>query len=396
MIATAVQLAGEIVPSPERVFERYRVARECKLFEKKFLYHSFGPAGKTWIDFGCGTGEIATRLSIGCQEFTRPGEQAESAGRRVVITGAAGFVGGYLADRLLQQGCEVLALDNLFNGRREHVPAEAWFEYIDLGTADESRIVSVVRDFDPDILIHLASIHYIPYCLEHPAETFLSNVRSTEVLLRAVQYCKRCRFLLASSADVYETSDQVHSEDEPVCPRNVYGLSKVLAEQLLAFGCRTNTRLSGTVLRFFNIYGPRDTTPHILPRAIELVTNPFGSEIRLGYLGGSRDFIHVFDVVDAIVASLEHQHCGCEVFNIGTGTSTGIRQAVQMIQEFTGDHRSLVEVQSQFRPFDRKTLAADIRKITSRLDWRPQIGFREGLEQLLVQMNIPLAAYAVA
>ena len=202
--------------------------------------------------------------------------------------------------------------------------------------------------------------------------------------------------MLASSADVYDTSDHDHFEGEPLCPRNPYGLSKVLAEEIVAYGCRKNPHLNASILRFFNVYGPRDTTPHIIPRAIELVTNPLLNEVRMGYLGGSRDFVHVSDAVEAILMCIEQASSGCEVFNVGTGVATSICRVVQIIQELTGDHKPVAEVQSQFRCFDRKSLTADIRKITSQLGWYPRIKLSQGLERLLVEMNLILPAKGVA
>jgi len=313
-----------------------------------------------------------------------------------LVTGGAGFVGGHLVDRLLGLEHQVLVMDNLFAGRREHVPRQAYFEEIDLGSADESRIFALVREFCPDYVVHLAAIHHIPYCLAHPGEVFASNVRSTDVVVRALEGLPTRKVVATSTGDVYPVTDAEHPETERPAPSNAYGLSKLLMEEIVACACRVNANLSGIILRLFNVYGTRETNSHVIPRIIELLHNRDLTEIRMGYLGGTRDFVHVFDVVSAICAALFRSSGKFDTFNVGTGIPTPIRVVLDCLMQAADDHRPVIEDEARFRSFDRKSLTANIAKIRGELGWQPAISVQEGLVPLLHEHDVAVSAAAAA
>lgn len=309
---------------------------------------------------------------------------------KIVVTGGAGFIGGYLVPKLLSLGYQVLVVDNLYSGRREYVPAQADFVHLDLARADESAVFDVFRDFCPDAVIHLAAIHFIPHCVANPAETFLANVRSTDVIARALRQLPTKKLIAASTGDVYPSFDWAHRETETPGPNNPYGLSKFLLEQVIADAAKTNPSLSCIALRLFNVYGPRDTNPHVIPRIIELLRNPL-SELRLGTMDTTRDFIHVHDVVKAICIALDHNSQKYDVFNVGTGRATSIRDVLTILLQAAGDNRCAVQDKSLQRDYDRLSLTSDIRKITGVMGWQPIIALEEGLNSL-VRQSVVLAS----
>ena len=301
----------------------------------------------------------------------------------VVVTGAAGFIGGHVTDRLLAQGHAVLALDNLSFGRREYVAQGAEFWLVDLGEVTDAAFKERIVSFGPDCVVHLASIHFIPYCISHPERTFLSNVRSTDLIARTVAQCRSVRKILAASTmDVYPPSDVPHKETDAPSPRNVYGLSKLLTEHIIRFAVETTDQLAGVCLRLSNVYGPRETNPHLIPDALQRITSHGDPEIRMGYLGGTRDFIHVFDVVDALFSCLFQDTGRFQLFNVGTRRPTAVRQVVEILRDELGDSRPIVEDRSELRTFDRMSLTPDISRATTQTDWRPTTTIEEGLRSL--------------
>ncbi len=304
--------------------------------------------------------------------------------QKIVVTGGAGFIGAHLVPRLLSDGYEVLVVDNLYSGRREHVPERADFVDLDLARADESTVFEVFRDYCPAAVIHLAAIHYIPHCVANPAETFLANVRSTDVIARALRSIPTNKLIAASTADIYPVGERAHTESETPSPNNPYGLSKFLLEEIVAGAARSNPHLSCVALRLFNVYGPRDTNPHVIPRIVERLCSS-APEIRIGATDTTRDFVHVADVVQAICTALVHDSGKYDVFNVGTGLATSIRQVLQMLLHAAGDPRKVVQDTDLLRAYDRPALISDITKIGRVLKWRPTIALEQGLAQLVRQ-----------
>jgi UDP-glucose 4-epimerase len=316
---------------------------------------------------------------------------------KILVTGAAGFIGGHLTDRLLEGGHRVLALDNLSFGRRSHVADAAELWVVDLGEAQESDLVDRVLAFDPQYAVHLAAIHFIPYCMTRPEETFASNVRGTAVLMRALVSCSNLeKVVVASTMDVYSPSDRIHLEADTPSPRNVYGLSKLLTEQIVSYYATTSEHLSAVCLRFANVYGPRETNPHLIPDTLQRLASKTEPTIKMGYLGGERDFIHVMDVVAGICGCLFAETGKYNVFNLGTGVTTPVRRVIEILRSAYGDDRPIVEDRAKLRSFDRKSLTPDISKIQKAIGWEAKIPIEEGLRALARIALSPEAAASVA
>jgi UDP-glucose 4-epimerase len=302
---------------------------------------------------------------------------------KTLVTGGAGFIGSHVTDELVALGHDVLVIDNLFAGRREYLNPKAQFEHIDMATVPDREWISLVQAFNPDHVVHLAALHYIPYCMAHPEQTFATNVRGTELLVRSLEGLSVLKLVAASTLDVYGIEDVTHVETEVSAPCNVYGLSKSLTESLMAYAARTIHGLSAASLRFSNAYGPRETNPHLIPRVIELLGNDLLPELRMGYLDGTRDFVHVSDVARAVVAVLLADTAKYDAFNVATGRQTSSREVIRILQKAFGDTRAVIEDRTQFRKFDRQSLAADITKIREEVGWAPRIPVEQGLPGLV-------------
>ncbi|MCE3249913.1 MAG: UDP-glucose 4-epimerase [Geminicoccaceae bacterium] len=308
---------------------------------------------------------------------------ARGSGRnaiRILVTGGAGFIGKHLVELLIANGREVLVLDDLSVGRDAHIPAGCGFRQVDLAVWSVAEAASLLCDFRPQAVVHLAAMHFIPDCMADPERTFAVNVGATHTLVEALAHHPVEHLVFASTLDVYGTADVVHVEDEPAAPANVYGLSKLLGEQLVAYATRCEHCRSGIALRLANAYGPDETNPHLVPDTIARLRDRATAQLRMGYLGATRDFVFVKDVAAAIAASVRRDLPGYTCLNVGTGKPTPVREIVALLQAEAGDHRMILEDPATFRKFDRRSLTPDVRRIREVLGWRASWSLPDGIE----------------
>ena len=178
-------------------------------------------------------------------------------GTRALVTGGAGFVGSHLVRRLLDEGCAVIVVENFVRGQRPHLDryrGNAALTIAECDLRDRDATIGVVMGVMPDLVVHLAAHHFIPFCVANPAEALSVNVLGTQHLLDGVARANNCRrFILASTADVYAPSERPHAESDPLAPGNVYGASKRLSEELVAFAAQQCPTIRFLVARFFTV-----------------------------------------------------------------------------------------------------------------------------------------------
>lgn len=302
---------------------------------------------------------------------------------KTLVTGGAGFIGSHVVDRLLAAGHEVKVVDNLSFGRREHIPHGVELWQLDLGTVSAAELKQRVEAYRPDAVFHLAAIHFIPYCMAHPEEAFATNVRATHTLVQALETLPVKKLVSASTMDVYSVADKVHAETDEPDPRNIYGLTKLLSEGIVRCATFCHDTMSAVSLRLANVYGPRETNPHVIPDFLKLLDKKELPEIKMGYLGASRDFVHVFDVADAFVKSGMTETGKYEFMNVGTGTPVPLRTMLDLIRRAAGDDRAVKEDPQKFRKFDRPSLTPAVGKIQSKIGWKAKITPEQGVATLL-------------
>jgi UDP-glucose 4-epimerase len=299
----------------------------------------------------------------------------------VLITGGAGFIGSNVATKFLNQDAYVHIIDNYFAGKASLVPSNAEIHDIDIRDAG---LKSLMSDIDPDILVHLAAIHYIPYCNEHPEEAFDVNVIGTRNVLNAARKVENLqKTIFASSAAVYPPLSEPHSEDSTLGPTDIYGKTKLIGEDLMEMFSR-ETGTSTTSARLFNVYGPNETNSHLIPAILEQIQA--GSRtIELGNLSPQRDFIHVSDVSRAILSMASNTNENYRVYNVGTGTEYSVEDVVVSTSEALGEDIDIKQDPERVRESDRPHLKADITRIENELNWTPTVSFVDGLRKLLEQ-----------
>jgi UDP-glucose 4-epimerase len=300
--------------------------------------------------------------------------------QQVLITGGIGFIGSYVARQLLEEGSAVHAVDNGFTGSHDLVPNEVAVHDVDIRGKNE--ISDVVTEVDPDVLIHLAAIHFIPYCNKNPEEAFNVNVIGTRNVLEAASNSDNLkRVVNASSAAVYEPAPGPHIESEGVGPTDIYGRTKLVAEDEARLFSQ-DTGIPTASARLFNTYGIRETNSHLIPAILEQLEDE-SRAVDLGNLTPARDFIHASDVADALVTLAREFERDYRTYNVGTGTEHTVREVVDAVGDALGEEITIAQDEDRVRESDRPHLEADISRLTTEFNWEPRYELREGLKEII-------------
>lgn len=306
--------------------------------------------------------------------------------RTVLVTGAAGFIGSALCQRLVSLGHPVVAYDNLSRGRREYLPAAV--RLVEGDIRDSARMAETVSASAPDCVIHLAAMHFIPDCIAHPEETMDVNVEGTRRVLESCRGSSVRRVIFASSAAVYAPTDDPCVEDgTPLRPLEVYGESKVAAEQLVRT-FHDETGIPASTLRLFNAIGRNETNPHVIPHIFESLQT--SETIELGNIEPCRDYIDTRDVAEAIIAVADSSQ-GCRVFNVGTGIAASVKDIVESLRYILNRAIRVKQEPSRVRATERMLLAADIEKIRRATAWAPRIRLEDSLKDLIAAYGLQTA-----
>jgi UDP-glucose 4-epimerase len=298
---------------------------------------------------------------------------------RIVVTGGCGFVGGPVVRRLVACGNEVTVYDDLSRGAETSLgPLRAHVPVIQGDIRDEALLRRTLGDANAEVVVHLAAMHFIPDCNSDPGACLSTNVSGTQQVLESLITCPTIQgFVFASTAAVYAPSLAPHRETSRLAPTDVYGGSKLAAEQLItAFSDRTGMP-TGTA-RLFNVFGPGETNPHLIPTIIAQAHE--GRVLSLGDLSTARDYVFTEDVAAAFDALVGAALGGrSETCNIGTGRQwTGTQVVGTVARELDLELEVKTDV-SRTRLSDRPMLCADVTRARGQLGWAPTTTFEEGI-----------------
>jgi UDP-glucose 4-epimerase len=303
-----------------------------------------------------------------------------------LVTGAAGFLGSHVVEHLLSRRFPVIGLDDLSTGRWQFLAPFAnnpLFKFVCKDIREQAELIDLCRREGPATVIHLAALHFIPAAMRDPAFAVSLNVQGTQCMLSACREANVCRFWFASTADVYKPTEQPHQESGEVAPFNIYGLTKWMGEKLVQLEADAHPERHFVIGRLFNLYGPHETNPHILPEIIDQLRNGGSNVLRLGNVTTKRDLVPVADAARAVVEMAEKSTPGVSIANIGTGLAVSIEEVVERIASLLRKPLKIETDRSKLRPIERLHLQADVARLRTMIGWAPHSDLSRGLQDLL-------------
>lgn len=316
---------------------------------------------------------------------------------QVLVLGGAGYIGSHTCLALAERGHQVVVADNLGNGSIEAVRRVSALLGVDIPFHDVD--VRDVGGLDPlladaDAVIHFAALKSVGESCQQPLRYFDNNIGGTIALLQAMEKAGTRRIVFSSSATVYGTTDRVPvSEDAPLGVTNPYGRTKLVAEQLIDDVCKSDSRFTALLLRYFNPVGahpsgdigedPHGPPTNLMPFVAQVAV---GRRERLRVFGGDyatrdgtgiRDYVHVMDLARAHVAAVETADGmrGCTAVNLGAGRGYSVLEVVRAFEQVSG--RSIPYEIVDRRPGDVAELWADPSLALRVLGWKAEFDLNQ-------------------
>jgi NAD dependent epimerase/dehydratase len=320
-------------------------------------------------------------------------------GRRVLVTGAGGFIGSQLTEELLLAGADVRAFVR-YNSRGDsgllRQLAPDLLREVEIIAGDLRDFAAVDRAVDgTDIVFHLGAIISIPYSYRHPVETSETNFMGTLNVLMASRQHNIGRLVHTSTSEVYGTAQFTPmNEAHPLQGQSPYSASKIGADKLVESFYRSYN-LPAVTVRPFNTYGPRQSARAVIPTIITQVLT--SGCVRLGNLDARRDFTYVRDTIDGFMKAADAQAVLGREINLGTGVDVSIGALVDKVVQITGRKVEVMTDNERLRPeqSEVRQLLSDNRLARQVLDWQPLWTLDEGLNETIAWIGQNLDFYQV-
>ena len=315
---------------------------------------------------------------------------------KVLVTGAAGFIGSHIVERCLERGYAVRGLVR-YNSRN----AWGWLEQLQYVQGIEV-VSGDMRDFDSvskalkgcDAVLHLAALIGIPYSYESPLAYIKTNIEGTYNVLEAAKSQGVANVLITSTSETYGTAQYVPiDENHPSVGQSPYAATKIAADQL-AISYFRSFGLPVKIVRPFNTFGPRQSARAVIPTIISQVLNG-QQEIKLGNLTPTRDLTYVKDTVSAFLAILDSPSLVGEVTNIGMNEEITVGDLVKRIAALLDREVSVSADRARVRPDESEVmrLRCDNSKLLANTSWKPQYSLTDGLKETIAWLKSNQAHY---
>ncbi|WP_413580658.1 UDP-glucose 4-epimerase GalE [Bdellovibrio sp. HCB288] len=305
---------------------------------------------------------------------------------RILVTGAAGYIGSHATNALLDAGFEVVGFDNLSTGFRAAVPTKV--KFIEGDIRNTERLTKALVENKVAAVLHFAAKLKVPESISKPLDYYDNNISGTISLIQACKNAKVDKIIFSSTAAVYGSGNGhtgLVTEDAIVCPINPYGSSKHVAEMILR-DSETAHGIKSVILRYFNVAGAAlngkngqrtADASHLIKVACEAATGKrqqvsvFGTDYPTVDGSGVRDYIHVEDLIDAHVLALRYLLDGgnSQILNCGYGTGYSVLEVLSTVQRISGNDFAITS--HGRRNGDAAHLVADSTKLRHLLGWNP-------------------------
>lgn len=311
--------------------------------------------------------------------------------KRVLITGADGFMGSHLTEWMIKLGAHVSVLvrgtsvNGTFQYQLRNIAhlKKDFHKIIALNIASTDCIPLIIKS-KPEIIFHLAADAYVPYSFERPLEVMATNLQGTLNMLHAAMKIGSLeRIVCTSSSEIYGTALKPKiDENHPLNPTSPYAASKVAADRF-AYSYYQTYQLPITIIRPFNTYGPRHTYD-VIPKFIRMAINKEPITVH-GTGKQSRDFTYVDDMIRAFMTMGQHKKALGQSVNFGTGVDISINRVANLIVKISGSSSKIVHTKKRTAEVDR--LCCNASKAKQLFNWEAKVGIEEGLRKNIEWAN---------
>ncbi|MEK7583702.1 MAG: NAD(P)-dependent oxidoreductase [Patescibacteria group bacterium] len=293
--------------------------------------------------------------------------------KHVIVTGGCGFIGSALVKQLNRHRLVPTIID-IRKPTSSLRGLEFRFKMIDVAVRNTS-ITKLFQNIGQTV-VHLAAMHYIPECEMHPQECFRTNVYGTYNIVDLVKKSRGSRLLFASSGAVYPSSSKNLDELSELQPDSIYGETKKLAESIIQGHLNGRNK----IFRLFNVYGPNDNTPHLIPSIVHQLNK--GDVVNLGNLHTERDYIFISDVVSCFIKEILKPR-PAPIYNIGTGVGSSAARIMSEVENIINRSIRVRTASTLLRSTDKERLVSNPRKARNDYEIKNFISLNQGLSALL-------------
>jgi dTDP-glucose 4,6-dehydratase len=309
-------------------------------------------------------------------------KEHELKGKNVMVTGGAGFIGSTLVRELIREGAKVIVFDIFSSGDMKNLRGIKDNIKVIKGDITGKNFRNILEKSGAEYVFNLAAEPYIPHCYNRPLRFFEVNANGAINVLFASKHVGVKKIVQYSTSEVYGSAKYVPmDESHPTLPLSTYAVSKLAADRL----CYTffhEQKIPVVILRQFNVFGPRETQPYIIPEIITQLSK--GDQLKLGNIKARRDLTYVEDAARGAIALMKTKGTEGQVFNMGTGKDWSVKQMAETIGRLMGHEKIKIEIdKARLRPLDVSVLRCDPSKMRKFTGWKPIVSFEEGLKRTI-------------